>query len=290
MPTQEHDRAADLYGTIGVRPIIHMGGTTTRYGGTIIRPEAQQAMEAAKGALVDMNELNVKAGQAIARMLGAEAAVVSSGAAGALLLQAAAVIAGTDPAKIARLPDTEGMKQRDRHAARAPHGLRPVLPRRRRQDRRGRLREQHRGVADGGRDRREDGGRRPHRLAGQRRPRPGLREGDGDRAPQRRAGDRRRRVDAAAARQPVQVRQRGRGPRLLQRRQGHPRASGHRDTRGQGRPRGGRPAQRVAERLHRPHSQGLQGGDHGPDRRPRRLPEGRRGGRRWPPTAAAART
>ncbi len=110
MPTQEHDRAADLYGTIGVRPIIHMGGTTTRYGGTIIRPEAQQAMEAAKGALVDMNELNVKAGQAIARMLGAEAAVVSSGAAGALLLQAAAVIAGTDPAKIARLPDTEGMR------------------------------------------------------------------------------------------------------------------------------------------------------------------------------------
>jgi D-glucosaminate-6-phosphate ammonia-lyase len=110
MPNQEHDRAADLYGTIGVRPIIHMGGTTTRYGGTIIRPEAQQAMEAAKGALVDMNELNVKAGQAIARMLGAEAAVVSSGAAGALLLQAAAVIAGTDPAKIARLPDTEGMR------------------------------------------------------------------------------------------------------------------------------------------------------------------------------------
>ncbi len=110
MSTQDHDRAAALYETIGVRPIIHMGGTTTRYGGTIIRPEAHQAMEAAKGALVDMNELNVKAGQAIARMLGAEAAVVTSGAAGALLLQAAAVIAGTDPAKIARLPDTDGMK------------------------------------------------------------------------------------------------------------------------------------------------------------------------------------
>ena len=110
MSNPERERAAELYGTIGVRPVIHMGGTTTRYGGTIIRPEAHEAMEAAKGALVDMNELNVKAGQAIARMLGAEAAVVSSGAAGALLLQAAAVIAGTDPAKIARLPDTDGMK------------------------------------------------------------------------------------------------------------------------------------------------------------------------------------
>ena len=110
MSTEEQDRAAALYETIGVRPVIHMGGTTTRYGGTVIRPEAHEAMDAAKGALVDMNELNVKAGQAIARMLGAEAAVVTSGAAGALLLQAAAVIAGTDPAKIARLPDTDGMK------------------------------------------------------------------------------------------------------------------------------------------------------------------------------------
>ena len=109
MPNQEHDRAADLYGTIGVRPIIHMVGTTTRYGGTILRPEAQQAMEAAAGALVDMHQLNVRAGEAIATMIGAEAAVVTSGAAGALLLQAAAVIAGSDPAKIARLPDTEGM-------------------------------------------------------------------------------------------------------------------------------------------------------------------------------------
>ena len=110
MAEREHDEAAGLYGTIGVRPVIHMGGTTTRFGGTVIRPEAKAAMEAASGALVDMNELNVKAGQAIARMLGAEAAVVTSGAAGALLLQAAAVIAGTDPAKIARLPDTDGMK------------------------------------------------------------------------------------------------------------------------------------------------------------------------------------
>ena len=42
-------------------------------------------------------------------MLGVEAALITSGAAGALLMQAAAVIAGTDPAKIASLPDTEGM-------------------------------------------------------------------------------------------------------------------------------------------------------------------------------------
>ncbi len=109
MPTEQHERATRLYETVGVTPIIHMVGTTTRYGGTILRPEAQQAMEDAAGALVDLNELNVKAGEAIAKLLGAEAATITSGAAGALLLQAAAVIAGTDPVKISSLPDTDGM-------------------------------------------------------------------------------------------------------------------------------------------------------------------------------------
>src|SRR5207245_5973091 len=44
-----------------------------------------------------------------ARMLGAEAAFVTAGASSGLILQAAACIAGDDPAKITRLPDTRGM-------------------------------------------------------------------------------------------------------------------------------------------------------------------------------------
>ena len=43
-------------------------------------------------------------------MLGAEAAFVSAGASSGLILQAAACIAGDDPAKITRLPDTRGMR------------------------------------------------------------------------------------------------------------------------------------------------------------------------------------
>jgi L-seryl-tRNA(Ser) seleniumtransferase len=43
-------------------------------------------------------------------MLGAEAAFVTAGASSGLILQAAACIAGDDPAKITRLPDTHGMK------------------------------------------------------------------------------------------------------------------------------------------------------------------------------------
>ena len=50
------------------------------------------------------------AGNIIARHTGAEAGLVTSGAAGGLILQAAAVIAGNDPANMKRLPDTQGLR------------------------------------------------------------------------------------------------------------------------------------------------------------------------------------
>jgi L-seryl-tRNA(Ser) seleniumtransferase len=100
----------DIYRRLGVRPVIHAAGTTTRYGGSILRPEALDAMREAAQALVNLDELNEAAGAAIARMLGAEAAFVTAGASSGLVLQAAACIAGDDPAKITRLPDTRGMR------------------------------------------------------------------------------------------------------------------------------------------------------------------------------------
>lgn len=99
-----------IYRRLGVRPIIRGCGTTTRYGGSLLRPEALEAMREASTALVDLDELNEAAGAAIARMLGAEAAFVTAGASAGLILQAAACIAGADPAKITRLPDTTGMR------------------------------------------------------------------------------------------------------------------------------------------------------------------------------------
>jgi L-seryl-tRNA(Ser) seleniumtransferase len=58
---------------------------------------------------VSIDDLNLKAGDVIARHTGAEAGLVTSGAAGGMLLEAAACIAGADRAKIARLPNTDGM-------------------------------------------------------------------------------------------------------------------------------------------------------------------------------------
>src|SRR6185295_16338033 len=49
-------------------------------------------------------------GQKIAALLGCEAALVTAGAASALTLGTAACVAGRDPDKIKRLPDTAGMK------------------------------------------------------------------------------------------------------------------------------------------------------------------------------------
>jgi len=80
--------------------VIHASGTTTRYGGSRMRPETIEAMRVAAQALVNIDELNETAGGAIARMLGAEAALVTAGSAAGLVLQAAACIAGDDLARI----------------------------------------------------------------------------------------------------------------------------------------------------------------------------------------------
>ena len=102
--------AEGIYQRLGVRRVIHASGTTTRYGGSLLRPEALEAMREASQMLVNMDELNEAAAAAIARLLGAEAAFITAGASSGLILQAAACIAGVDPAKITRLPDTRGMK------------------------------------------------------------------------------------------------------------------------------------------------------------------------------------
>src|SRR5512143_1061676 len=99
-----------VYAKLGIRPVIHGAGTTTRYGGSLMRAETVEAMREAAQALVNIDELNEAAGAAIARMLGAEAALVTAGSAAGLVLQAAACITGDDPALIARLPDVSGLR------------------------------------------------------------------------------------------------------------------------------------------------------------------------------------
>src|SRR5258708_37342535 len=93
----------EIYRRLGVLPIIHASGTTTRYGGSILRAEALGAMREASTTPVNMDELNEAARAAIARMLGAEAALRTAAPGPGLLLPAAAGIAGADPAQITPL-------------------------------------------------------------------------------------------------------------------------------------------------------------------------------------------
>ena len=99
-----------LYQRLGVAPIINAAGSITRLGGTRTRPETLELMEKAARVMVNIDDLNRAAGREVARLVGAEAGLVCSGAAGGLLLQAAACITGDDPVKMRQLPDTDGLK------------------------------------------------------------------------------------------------------------------------------------------------------------------------------------
>ena len=100
----------DILESLGLSPLISATGTVTAYGGSRLRPEVMDAMNRASNTMVNMDELNVAVGKQIAAVTGAEAGMVTSGAAGGLILQAAAVVAGNDPIRMKKLPDTNGMK------------------------------------------------------------------------------------------------------------------------------------------------------------------------------------
>ncbi|HEX7898227.1 MAG TPA: aminotransferase class V-fold PLP-dependent enzyme [Planctomycetota bacterium] len=100
----------DVYKELGVRPLINAAGTYTYLSASRMPREVMEAMDAASRQYVNLNELHQAVGRRIAELLGWDAALVTSGAAAALLLGTAACVAGTDREKIRRLPDTEGMK------------------------------------------------------------------------------------------------------------------------------------------------------------------------------------
>lgn len=100
----------DIYHRLGLRPVINARGSHTRLGGSIMPQEVVDAMRDAAGSYIVLEELQAKASEVIARATGAEAGMVTGGAAAGLIQGTAACIAGTDPEKIEMLPDTTGMK------------------------------------------------------------------------------------------------------------------------------------------------------------------------------------
>jgi uncharacterized pyridoxal phosphate-dependent enzyme len=99
-----------VYESIGVKPVINAIGTVTFLGGSLMPPEVAAAWVEASKHFVNLADLQDKVGEKIAKLIGVEAALVTTGAAGSLLLATAAVVTRGDRDRIKRLPDTAGMK------------------------------------------------------------------------------------------------------------------------------------------------------------------------------------
>ena len=93
-----------IYERLGVRPVINAVGTQTRLGGTIMCPEAVQAMVEASRVDVAIEELQAAASRVLAKHTGAEAGLITSGAFAALALAAGACVTRLDVRRMARMP------------------------------------------------------------------------------------------------------------------------------------------------------------------------------------------
>jgi L-seryl-tRNA(Ser) seleniumtransferase len=102
--------ARDVIGELGVRSFINAAGTFTALTGSLMRPEVVAAIQVASRKYVRIDDLHAAVGARIAELLGCQAALVTSGCASALSLSTAACVAGSDPEKIRRIPDTQGLK------------------------------------------------------------------------------------------------------------------------------------------------------------------------------------
>ncbi len=98
-----------IYDRFGVRSRINAAGLLTRLGGSLMPAEVLDAMRQAAASFVDLTELQAAASTVIARHTGAEAGLVTSGAAAGLTLGAAACLAGLDTGRMDRLPETDDL-------------------------------------------------------------------------------------------------------------------------------------------------------------------------------------
>ena len=74
---------ADMYRSIGVRPLINARGTFTIITGSQTLPEVKRAMDQASRGFVDMDELMNGVSRRLAELTGAEWGIVTAGCAAA---------------------------------------------------------------------------------------------------------------------------------------------------------------------------------------------------------------
>lgn len=100
---------ADCFAELGVQPFINAIGPYSSLGGAEMWPEVVAAMEYAARNKARMSELHDAVGRRLAVLTGAPAAMVTSGATGAIILGTAACMTMGDEDKMQQLPKSAGM-------------------------------------------------------------------------------------------------------------------------------------------------------------------------------------
>jgi L-seryl-tRNA(Ser) seleniumtransferase len=95
-----------VYRALGVRRAINAADTYTILGGSRLPDEVLDAVTQAAGHHVHVDELLAAVGRRIAELLGVPAAHPVNGAAAGLTVAAAACLAGDDPGRVGRLPES----------------------------------------------------------------------------------------------------------------------------------------------------------------------------------------
>lgn len=107
----DHFDQNNLYTRIGVRPLLNARGTFTIITGSRSLPAVKQAMLEASNYYVHLDELMAAVGQEIAKLTGAESAIVTTGCEAAIALATVACIAGADPERTQAMPYTKSPNQ-----------------------------------------------------------------------------------------------------------------------------------------------------------------------------------
>jgi L-seryl-tRNA(Ser) seleniumtransferase len=102
----------DLFKELGVRTFINAAGTLTYMTGSLMHDEVLHAINSSAKDFCLLDELQDKVGERIAKLVHAEAAVVTSGAFSGMTLGLAGILTAMDQKKVEQLPHLEytGMK------------------------------------------------------------------------------------------------------------------------------------------------------------------------------------
>ena len=102
----------DLFKELGVRTFINAAGTLTYMTGSLMHDEVLEAINRTAKDFCLLDEVQDKVGERIAKMVHAEAAVVTSGAFSGMTLGLAGILTGMDEKKVQQVPHLaySGMK------------------------------------------------------------------------------------------------------------------------------------------------------------------------------------